>query len=99
MAVKILRDGADISTMPIEYAEKQTPKYNKQNCEALGITEIPQGFAVHHIDHNPLNNNINNLALIQMGGHSRLHQIEKKMMIPCKVQRLSDIGVGESPNA
>jgi len=68
-------------------------------CKALGITEIPQGFAVHHIDHNPLNNNINNLALIQMGGHSRLHQIEKKMMIPCKVQRLSDTGVGESPNA
>ena len=40
MAVKILRDGADISTMPIEYAEKQTPKYNKQNCEALGITPL-----------------------------------------------------------
>ena len=38
MAVKILRDGADISTMPIGYAEIQTPKYNKQNCEALGIT-------------------------------------------------------------
>lgn len=40
MAVKILRDGADISTMPIEYAEKQTPKYNKENCEALGITPL-----------------------------------------------------------
>lgn len=40
MAVKILRDGADISTMPIEYADKVTPKYNKQNCEALGITPL-----------------------------------------------------------
>ncbi len=40
MAVKILKDGADISTMPVEYAEKQTPKYNKQNCEALGITPL-----------------------------------------------------------
>ena len=50
-------------------------------CEALGITEIPKGFAVHHIDHNPLNNNINNLALVQMGAHSRLHAIEKKMML------------------
>ena len=38
--MKILRDGADISTMPIAYAEKQTPKYNKQNCEALGITPL-----------------------------------------------------------
>ena len=40
MAVKILKDGADISKMPIEYAEKQTPKYNGQNCTALGITPL-----------------------------------------------------------
>ena len=40
MAVEILKDGKDISTMPIRYAEKQTPKYNKQNCEALGITPL-----------------------------------------------------------
>ena len=46
MAVKILRDGADISTMPIEYAEKQTPKYNKQNCEALGITPLEGYVAI-----------------------------------------------------
>lgn len=46
MAVKILRDGADISTMPIENAEKQTPKYNKQNCEALGITPLEGYVAI-----------------------------------------------------
>ena len=40
MAVKILRDGADISKMPIEYAATQTPKYNEQNCNALGITPL-----------------------------------------------------------
>ena len=40
MAAKILKDGADISTMAIEYAEKQTPKYNAQNCQALGITPL-----------------------------------------------------------
>ena len=40
MAVSILRDGADVSTMPIGYAEKQTPKYNKDICEALNITPI-----------------------------------------------------------
>lgn len=40
MAVKILKDGADISTMPIAYAEKQTPKYNAQNCTALGIQPL-----------------------------------------------------------
>ncbi len=40
MAVKILKDGEDISKMPIGYAETQTPKYNAQNCEALGITPL-----------------------------------------------------------
>ena len=40
MAVKILKDGADISTMPIEYADKQTPKYNAQKCEALEIAPL-----------------------------------------------------------
>jgi putative ABC transport system substrate-binding protein len=46
MAVRILRDGADISTMPIEYAEKVTPKYNKQNCQALGITPLEGYIAI-----------------------------------------------------
>jgi len=46
MAVKILRDGADISTMPIGYAETQTPKYNKQICNALGITPLEGYVAI-----------------------------------------------------
>ena len=40
MAVKILKGEEDISTMAIGYAETQTPKYNKQICDALGITPI-----------------------------------------------------------
>ncbi|MGN1316781.1 MAG: ABC transporter substrate-binding protein [Acutalibacteraceae bacterium] len=46
MAVQILRDGADIATMPIGYAETQTPKYNAQNCEALGITPLEGYVAI-----------------------------------------------------
>lgn len=38
MAAKILAEGADVSTMPVEYAPKVTKKYNAANCEALGIT-------------------------------------------------------------
>ena len=38
MAAKILADGADVSTMPVEYAPNVTKKYNAANCEALGIT-------------------------------------------------------------
>lgn len=43
MAAKILAEGGDISTMPIEYAPNFTKKYNAANCEALGIA-IPDGY-------------------------------------------------------
>ena len=46
MAVKVLRDGEDISTMAIGYAETQTPKYNQQNCDALGITPLEGYVAI-----------------------------------------------------
>lgn len=57
-------------------------------CEALGLTQIPQGFCVHHIDGNKKNNDISNLALMQMGGHTKLHQLQNELS---KVQRLSDM--------
>ena len=44
MAVKILKDGADVSSMPIEYALNLTKYYNKDNCEALGLTPL-EGYA------------------------------------------------------
>lgn len=43
MAAKILAEGADISTMPIEYAPNFTKKYNVANCETLGIT-VPADY-------------------------------------------------------
>lgn len=55
-------------------------------CEHLGITEIPKGFVVHHIDGNKKNNAIGNLALLSMGAHTRLHSIQRNLG---KVQRLS----------
>ena len=45
MAAKILKDGADISTMAIEYAPEFTPLYNAEICADLGITEIPEGYS------------------------------------------------------
>lgn len=38
MAAKILKGEADIAEMPIEYAPQFTKKYNKDLCEALGVT-------------------------------------------------------------
>lgn len=43
MAVRILKDGEDIKTMPIEYAPQFTKLYNKELCEALGVN-IPDGY-------------------------------------------------------
>lgn len=42
-------------------------------CEALGITEIPRGYCVHHCDFNPHNNELGNLVLLTVGEHSALH--------------------------
>ena len=43
-------------------------------CEKLGLTEIPKGWVVHHCDINPHNNSFENLVLITMGDHTRLHR-------------------------
>lgn len=46
MAAQILKGEADISTMPIGYAEKQTPKYNATICKALNITPLADYIAI-----------------------------------------------------
>lgn len=38
MAVEVLVNGADVSTMPIRYAPKFTKEFNADICEKLGIT-------------------------------------------------------------
>ena len=43
MAVSILKDGADVSKMPVQYAPQDTKKYNAAICEALGIA-APAGY-------------------------------------------------------
>ena len=43
MAAKILTGAADISTMPIAYAENFTPKFNTVIGDALGIA-MPEGY-------------------------------------------------------
>ncbi len=43
MAARILADGEDISTMPIEYAPQFTKEYNPELCEALGVS-VPDDY-------------------------------------------------------
>lgn len=41
--------------------------------DAYGIT-IPNGFVIHHIDGNPLNNSIFNLQMMKIEDHNALHK-------------------------
>lgn len=43
MAARILTEEADISEMPIEYADTSTKRYNQEICEKLGI-DIPDDY-------------------------------------------------------
>ena len=43
-------------------------------CENLGISKVPSKWCVHHCDFNPHNNDFNNLVLLTMGDHNRLHR-------------------------
>lgn len=43
-------------------------------CEQLGITEVPRGWCVHHCDFDPHNNSFDNLVLLTLGDHTRLHR-------------------------
>ncbi len=46
MAAQILKGEADISQMPIAYAETQTAKYNKELCEYLNIEPLEGYIAI-----------------------------------------------------
>ncbi len=43
MAYEILVNGADVSTMPVEFAPSVTKMYNAELCEILGVT-VPDGY-------------------------------------------------------
>jgi radical SAM superfamily enzyme len=48
-------------------------------CLATGLTAIPEGYVIHHIDGNKTNNDINNLAMMTNAAHSKLHSILNKL--------------------
>lgn len=49
MAYEVLANGADISTMEVEYAPQVTKMYMKDRCEELGIT-IPEGYEAIEVE-------------------------------------------------
>jgi hypothetical protein len=61
-------------------------------AEALGLQEIPAHLSVHHIDGNPKNNDLDNLALVTKSGHKQIHFRESKdsLSIALKKSRIVD---------
>lgn len=57
---------------------------------------IPEGYVVHHHDHNKLNNNINNLELMTLSEHTTYHN---KNMSDERKQKISKAMLGDkNPN-
>lgn len=44
-------------------------------CEANNLTFVPDGCVVHHINHNKLDNRLENLQLMSNGEHTRYHNL------------------------
>lgn len=57
----------------VQYKGKRMGEYDRVICIAIGINFIPKGFSVHHLDKNTRNNHINNLALMTITAHNRIH--------------------------
>lgn len=53
---------------------KQVEEHIVVYCEANGLTEIPEGYVVHHIDLDKLNNDLSNLVLMTNSEHIKLHR-------------------------
>lgn len=47
-------------------------------CDREGLTEIPKGFIIHHIDFNKLNNDPDNLIMLSISDHMKIHAIFRK---------------------
>jgi hypothetical protein len=43
---------------------------------------IPQGMLVHHKDHDPTNDTVDNLELLSASAHARLHGAERRAAVP-----------------
>lgn len=54
---------------------------------------IPQGYGIHHLDYNPLNDDISNLALIHKNYHLSYHAKNIEIKTPVKLVDLQNSGI------
>ena len=63
----------------VQYKGRRMHEYQRQFCKLLNIDSIPESLVVHHIDGNPANNNMNNLALMTYSAHNLLHSRDREV--------------------
>jgi len=62
-------------------------------CSANNLTEIPQGYCIHHIDFNKSNNHLSNLQLLTKADHAKLHM---NLRHKKSAETIETIALGES---
>lgn len=60
----------------VQFNNRIMSEHAREWCIALNIPFIPKGFVVHHLDENKRNNHIDNLALMTITAHNRIHAHE-----------------------
>ena len=66
-----------LDIQPYKYVQlngKRMGEHQRNFCLCLNIPKIPKNFVVHHIDGNKKNNDINNLAIVTITAHNRIHK-------------------------
>lgn len=56
-------------------------------AKVLGVEELPAHLDVHHIDSDPKNNTLDNLALVTRKGHSTIHFLQVKDSVALQLKR------------
>lgn len=74
-----LKNGYKIVYFTVGRCRKvSVPVHVLEACKKYNLEEIPEGYHVHHLDMNTLNNSQDNLILLSSEDHDILHQFLKK---------------------
>ena len=66
----------------MRYKRRERGGKNLQNSRCVwedNFGKIPKGLIVHHIDKNKINDDINNLSLMTVTAHNRLHSPDREI--------------------
>lgn len=69
----------------IRYQAGGRPLRCEHQYVAQAAYGIPSGYHVHHVDGNPLNNRADNLLVVSVSEHSRIHKPNRNIVLQCPV--------------